>query len=373
VKKPAIAAGIVAVLLLVAAVLMYRGQFDEPPIPEVTTRLPAGVTAPDRADLPPTGRSTQETRETTPDGDVSAGAPTTEPGKDLRGPRFDIVRVAPTGDAVIAGRAAPEARVTVYEGETALGSVTADEHGEWVLIPDAPLQPGTRTLGLAAADDDGGPALRSEQEVVLVVPEANRDIAGRPTRESSGALALVVPRVGEEPSRVLQSPSASIPAAGAAPEGEAGVAVPGLALDVIDYDENGRLVLSGRAAPGAVVQIYLDNAMLGRARADGEGAWVLRPGRRVEPGTYALRIDAIGPDGTVLDRVEMPFARAWPDLDPPAEGVVVVQPGNSLWRIARRSYGRGIRYTVIYEANKDQIGDPNLIFPGQVFAVPRSD
>ena len=51
----------------------------------------------------------------------------------------------------------------------------------------------------------------------------------------------------------------------------------------------------------------------------------------------------------------------------------VVQPGNSLWRIARRSYGEGLRYTVIYEANKDHIRDPDLIYPGQVFVIPQDN
>ena len=59
------------------------------------------------------------------------------------------------------------------------------------------------------------------------------------------------------------------------------------------------------------------------------------------------------------------MAEAWA-----AGGRIVVQPGNSLWKLARESYGLGVRYTVIYEANKDQITDPNLIFPGQVFSVP---
>ena len=48
-----------------------------------------------------------------------------------------------------------------------------------------------------------------------------------------------------------------------------------------------------------------------------------------------------------------------------------VQPGNSLWRLARRSYGEGLRYTDIYEANKDQIRNPDLIYPGQVFVLPK--
>lgn len=54
----------------------------------------------------------------------------------------------------------------------------------------------------------------------------------------------------------------------------------------------------------------------------------------------------------------------------PADRRVVIQPGNNLWRIAMGNYGEGFRYFEIYEANKDQIRDPNLIYPGQVFVVP---
>jgi nucleoid-associated protein YgaU len=50
-----------------------------------------------------------------------------------------------------------------------------------------------------------------------------------------------------------------------------------------------------------------------------------------------------------------------------------VQPGNSLWRIARRTYGAGMRFTLLYEANKDQIRDPDLIYPGQLFVVPKTN
>jgi Uncharacterized protein containing LysM domain len=50
--------------------------------------------------------------------------------------------------------------------------------------------------------------------------------------------------------------------------------------------------------------------------------------------------------------------------------LVTVQKGNHLWGFAKRFYGDGILYTLIYEANRDRINDPNLIFPGQVFTVP---
>ena len=55
------------------------------------------------------------------------------------------------------------------------------------------------------------------------------------------------------------------------------------------------------------------------------------------------------------------------------ESAVIVQPGNSLWRIARRVYGRGLRYSVIYQANRERIRDPDLIYPGQIFTIPDND
>ncbi len=51
----------------------------------------------------------------------------------------------------------------------------------------------------------------------------------------------------------------------------------------------------------------------------------------------------------------------------------MVQPGNSLWRIANHVYGSGFQYTLIYEANDDQIRDPDLIYPGQMFALPGAE
>ncbi|MCS5600316.1 MAG: LysM peptidoglycan-binding domain-containing protein, partial [Rhodospirillales bacterium] len=83
-----------------------------------------------------------------------------------------------------------------------------------------------------------------------------------------------------------------------------------------------------------------------------------------------LRADYIKKDGKVLARREVIFARSVPLTGVKPGSLVVVEAGNSLWRIARRTYGSGFRYTVIYEANKEQIKNADLIFPGQVFALP---
>lgn len=51
-------------------------------------------------------------------------------------------------------------------------------------------------------------------------------------------------------------------------------------------------------------------------------------------------------------------------------GRVIIRRGDNLWRLSRRVFGQGIRYTSIYDANRDQIRNPALIFPGQVFDLP---
>jgi len=272
-------------------------------------------------------------------------------------PSFDIVRVGPTGDAVIAGRAAPGAEVTVRDGDKVLGTVQADERGEWVLLPSEPFASGVHELSVTAKLPDQK-EVASEHVVVLAVPERK---AGAVPGEEEEALAVLVPREGSGISRVLQFP-----------EGEAAGPVEGVTLDTLNYTEDGGVAMTGRARPGAMVNVYLDNEFIGSAMADEEGRWELTPESKVPPGLYTLRVDEIGEEGEVTARIETPILHAEPEEIEEAmrTGLAVVQPGNSLWRIARRTYGGGRHYTLIFEANKDQIRDPDLIYPGQIFSLP---
>ena len=54
----------------------------------------------------------------------------------------------------------------------------------------------------------------------------------------------------------------------------------------------------------------------------------------------------------------------------PEVNTAIVSRGDSLWHISKRIYGRGIRYTVIFDANAPQIRNPDLIYPGQIFVLP---
>jgi LysM repeat protein len=292
---------------------------------------------------------------------VASLPPATAPLVKTTGPSFDVVRVAADGNAVIAGRAQPGAVVVVLDGDTEIARVTADARGEWVALPARPLASGTRELSLLARTADDPAGLRSDRVVVVVVPERQPAIASRGS--PSGAVAVAVPRDGEAgtPSRLLQVPSAE-------PRGAPPLPV---TVETVDYDSTGEVVLSGRAPAGSAILLYLDGVPIGRTEGDANGRWTMRPQSPVSPGVYTLRVDQITGDGRVAQRIEIPFARAEPPRDAAAASErVVVQPGNSLWRIARRVYGAGVRYTVIYQANRDMIRDPDLIYPGQIFVLP---
>lgn len=264
---------------------------------------------------------------------------TTGPGA----PSFDVVRIDPKGNMVMAGRAQPNAVVIILDGEKEIGRVTADARGEWVFLPAAPVPPGTRQFSLKTPGAAGGKDLFSQNVVVMSVPERNGEI-----------LIVEQSRDGGK-SRVLQGPNA--PGSGA------------LTVEAIDYAADGTFTIAGKAEPGGTVQIYLDNEFVGRAVADEKGQWEVAPQSKAAVGKHSIRADALGANNNVIARVEVPFV-----LDPAqanmAPGAITVVKGNSLWRIARRNYGDGYMYSLIYEANKDLIMDPDLIYPGQVFNLP---
>lgn len=273
-------------------------------------------------------------------------------------PGFDVVRVNPHGDTVIAGRAEPGSVVAILDDGKPIGRIKADANGEWVFLPDIPLPPGNRRLSLEMRIEGFDPIV-SDTEVVLVVPEREKDIAGEPVdAAASRALALAVPRNAPGPAKVLQSPVLRAPDAG-------------LTVDAVDYDDAGNLTISGHAPVDARVHLYLNTDFLGRASSDAKGTWSLSPEAPVEPGLYSLRVDQVDDAGKVLARVTFPFSRAEPISDMAPGVFVVIQPGHSLWQIARNMYGSGFAYTVIFKANQEQIRDPDLIFPGQVFTLPK--
>ena len=267
----------------------------------------------------------------------------------LRAPSFDVVRVGATGSAVVAGRAAPGAEVVLLiDGGREIGSARADQRGEWVILPPR-IPPGAWELSLRARLN--GQEAAGADAVVVMVPEPAPQAA--PTAPAApGPFAVLLPEAA--PPRLLQAPAPEAPPA------------PGLSIGSVAQEGAG-LRVAGAAPAGATVRVQVGERQTAETTADATGRWqVAVP----EAGTGTLRVDQLGAGGRVAARAEVPLEPA-----PPAAGGlggrrVVVERGANLWRIAREAYGQGPRYTVIYDANRTQIRDPSLIFPGQVLELP---
>ncbi|MBV1706696.1 MAG: LysM peptidoglycan-binding domain-containing protein [Hyphomicrobiales bacterium] len=305
----------------------------------------------------------------------AAPAEAAQPAMDA--PKFDIVRVEPSGDAVVAGRAAPGADVTLIDNGKKLASVKADANGQFVMLPKA-LPQGSHVLALSAATGAAGAVASSQTVVVAVAPKA----------QGGTMVALATPG---KPTKLLNPPTPS-------PQEQATA----LAINSIDVEKDGAFLVAGKAPPSAAINLYLNNSFVAAAKAGADSHWSVTIKDGVPKGSFAVRADEIGNGSAqVVARVAVPFvapappvvavaaaappaatpapaAKAAPAASAAKADVVVasiqtatVVHGDSLWRISRTIYGRGIRYTEIYKANAKQIRNPRLIFPGQVLVVPK--
>ena len=273
-------------------------------------------------------------------------------------PAFDVVRINPSGDTVIAGRAEPGAAVILRDSGSLLGQIVADSRGEWVFVPETPLQPGAHRLNLEMRVGDSA-ATRSGEDVLVVVPKAGEDVAGGPAAGGAQPLALRIPREGG-PATVLQKPGV-----------DAGEAA--LAIDTVDYDEQGHFAIGGRAPPSSKVRLMIDGKKIGDAVADAGGRWRITPRQSISSELHTLIIEQIDETtGKPVASSAVPLALGELSGVSPQGRHLIVQRGQNLWRLARSVYGRGILYTIIYEANRGRIDNPHLIYPGQVFRLPES-
>jgi nucleoid-associated protein YgaU len=388
-------------------------------------------------------------------------------------PTFDVVRVEPGGDAVMAGRSEPGMVIALFANGKEIGRTRANDSGEWVITLEEPLGPGEYVVTIVGATADGARQVESVDRIAVSIPEG---------KSEPPMVALMSP---DAPTRVLQQPEA--PAAGtavaaasgapaaapsdassggpAATAGAAGGAAPAavagapgdvapppawaqpfatggadatsqtaataspsataetvvaaapqtpaaaaLAVGVVEKDGD-TVTVSGASQPGATVRLYVNDAPVGEAVADAAGRWTFTGPHAVGPGDHTVRADQIDPaTGTVMARAAVPFevlsaaeiadAPATPETPavalppptaaetamiaaapepaatptaPPRTRTIRIRRGDDLWTLAQRHYGkrRGVRYTAIYRANRKQIRNPDLIYPGQVIVIPR--
>ncbi|MCK4712371.1 MAG: LysM peptidoglycan-binding domain-containing protein [Marinosulfonomonas sp.] len=334
---------------------------------------------------------------TAPEPATPISTQTPEAAQPVPAPAFDIVRVEADGASVVAGNATPGAQVAIMLDGAEIGQATADGQGKFVSLLSVPPSRDAQVLSLSVQGDDGAsvasndsviltPSTQPEQEVVASAPATPpEDVAsipapdqdtGSPVAENTPPAAPDAPKAptvllaNETGVRVLQ-PAESGPSI-----------MNNVVIDTITYDAGGEVQLSGRGTDEGFVRVYVNNRPILTTQIKEDGAWRTEL-PDVDTGVYTLRVDQVDDEGTVTSRTETPFKRETPEIlqaasqSNPADtaqvrvSVVTVQPGSTLWAIASENYGDGALYVRVFEANRDNIRDPDMIFPGQVFTVPQ--
>lgn len=400
--------GLVVGVLIWAFVLNRQGPVTgaDPQAATTTATVQAAAT------------DTASSAEPAPASTEAAASPTTlAPAAPAPPPAaIDTVRAEPDGTVLVAGSAPPGARLSILvDGQTA-ATVQPDPSGKFATFLALGASAAPRVLSLAGKLADGQ-ALSSPADVILnptppapapaaPAPAASEPAASEPAQTATTASDQPAPTgpVATATATATANPSPLVADDNGVTKLTAAAPLAAVMIDTIGYDSLGNVDIAGRGGDAGAVRLYVDTVLAATAPLASDGKWRAKL-TAVAPGVHTLRADQITPDGKVASRAELPFQREEPakvatatapaaapatatapataaapaattetatTATPPQTKaqIVTVQPGFTLWAIARASYGDGLFYVRVYEANKDQIRNPDLIYPGQVFTVP---
>jgi nucleoid-associated protein YgaU len=266
----------------------------------------------------------------------------------------EVVALVDSEDAVVAtDEGSVDSTVKTGSGEVVAlvdseDAVVATDEGS----VDSTVKTGSGEV-VALVDSEDAVVTITKQEVVASSAGniGNNTIKKKPT-------IVIVDSTG---TKVVQSTPVPI-----SPKGDN---VENVVIDTITYDDKGDVAISGRGSAGDFVRIYIDDKPVLLTSIGVDGSWVT-PLTDIKQGLYKLRADEVSKSGTVLSRVETPFQRENVMIAAKGASAITVQPGYTLWAIAREKYGSGFQYVRVYQANQDLIKNPDLIYPGQVFKLP---
>ena len=351
----------------------------------------------DSSDAAPAPESTATVA--TPSAPAEA-APAAPPEPVVTAPGFDTVRAEANGSVLVAGTAAAGATVEVMVDGLAAATAVADANGKFAAFLTLPPSAAPRVVTLSSTGAEGGKTASVANVILEPMPEpvaepvetAAAEVAeaetAAPLAPTTEGVAAVAPAAEPAPT---DAPDILVADADGVTKLTDDAPLADLVIDTVGYDALGNVDIAGRGAAGAFARLYIDNSLTATAPLSAAGKWRVKL-TSVDAGLHSLRVDQVDATGKVMSRVETPFQRevvakvasaapaAAPAADtapaasdvpaPVSQVTITVQPGFTLWGIARENYGDGLLYVRVYEANKDLIRDPDLIYPGQVFTVP---
>jgi nucleoid-associated protein YgaU len=249
---------------------------------------------------------------------------------------IDTISYSSNGDVILGGRGQAGNFVRIYLDNQSIATSKISENGYWSLeLSD--IEPGIYTLRVDELNATGDVVSRAETPFKREAAEELAELMAPETEPEEPSVEVPSENVAEAPSAQADAPPSDAPETAAETAANTG-------SDTVP--ESGSDTASDTSVTQVEVTVQAEVAELNpqdEQSSDGETV-----------ATEAQPADT----ASVLRTPSQKFR------------VRTVQPGSTLWAIAKESYGAGIEYFKVFEANKERIRNPDLIYPGQVFEIP---
>ena len=275
--------------------------------------------------------------------------------------KLGVIRVRPDGSLVIAGKSLPNSKVEIISGSKVIAVTTSDKIGDFVAVPQKQLEIGEYFLSFRQTTKDKK-VIIANKSVAINVTGAKNDIPIVAIIDSEGKLgAKVIQAPGLDDNKEISKEEKNII------EDQRD---PYIAILAITHDTKvGQLVLSGRAHNGVQINAGFTGKETSSTKIIND-EWTLSIPGKLIAGKQKIFAVLLGKNGKVLSKNSIIISGK---IIQNANGktFVVVQKGDALWNIAYQRLGVGNRYIDIVKLNKNKIINPDLIYPKQLFIIPK--
>ena len=280
-------------------------------------------------------------------------------------PKVDILKVSPDGSYIIAGKGKPNSTISILEKGNKIESVDADESGSWVIISKDNLESGDNLL-IINQDNIDGTSTQSKEIYVTKIDKKNetKPLVIEIENDDGGKLSIIQsPSIKKLESNVENNLTLSKKQIN-----KKNV----FKIQSVSFSQDGSLSIQGIANYGSNIEILV-NKNLSSIFLKNKPEWIFNSSYKLGYGMHKLVANLKSQDNIILDSITLPFMRSEMPSGALPDNYVLIKPGDMLWTISFKIYGNPLKYIEIYEENRDQITNPDLIFPGQVFSIPKKN
>ena len=277
-------------------------------------------------------------------------------------PEIDIFKVSPDGSFVIAGKGQPNSNINILDKGNLIESTIVDNDGNWVVVSKENLKTGDNLISINQINNNGL-VLRHKKLYITKIDE----------RKKNQPLVISVPNKNGENINIIQQPTEKQKVYKV--DTDLGIQKKIYSnkdifnVKTIFFNENGFVSIQGEVNFGKRIELYINKKIMEIIQIENT-KWEYNSNTTFDFGLHDLLVVLKSDKDEILDRITLPFMRVEIPYNDVPENFILIKPGDMLWTIAYRLYGDPFKYIQIFEENKDQITNPDLIFPGQLFSIP---